>query len=232
MTQSKCQRYCAELIGTFILVFIGCGSAVFAGSQIGTIGVSAAFGVTLMLLVYIFGNISGCHLNPAVTCGLVLSKRFPAEEAGSYICMQLIGAIIAGGLLFLLAHGAPQVNVAGGLALTGFAEHSPTGCSLLAGGVLEAVATGLLVLTVLMATSSTTPAGFAGLAIGGVLFVLHLVCIPVTNASLNIARSVGVAVFYGGWALCQLWVFLVAHAVGAVVAALIARRLSSKEISL
>lgn len=230
MTQQKNQRYLAELIGTFILVFIGCGSAVFAGEQIGTIGISAAFGIALMLLVYIFGSISGCHLNPAVTFGLVLSKHFDAKEAGPYICMQLIGAIFAGGLLFLVAHGAPQANAAGGLALTGFAEHSPTGCSLLAGAALEAIATGILVLTVLLTTLGATPAGFEGLAIGGVLFALHLICIPVTNASLNIARSLGVAVFYGGWALAQLWVFVVAHASGAVVATFLASRIAPKRL--
>lgn len=213
MVRSKITCYMSELIGTFLLVFIGCGSAVFAGAQIGWLGVSVAFGLTLMVLAYILGNISGCHLNPAVTLSLVLAKRFPYKESVPYIICQFIGAILAGAVLYFLGSGAPNVHVQAGLALTGFGEHSPTGCNMMTCFLAEMISTSILVLTVLLATSKSTASGFAGIAIGSVLLVLHLVNIPITNASLNLARSVGVAVFYGGWAVQQLWLFCAAHLV-------------------
>ncbi|MDR1207955.1 MAG: aquaporin [Holosporales bacterium] len=219
---SGCKKYAAELVGTFLLVFLGCGSAVLSGGQIGWLGVSLAFGVTLTACAYIFGGISGCHLNPAVTFGLCLAKRFPSKDIGGYILFQLFGAILAGALLFVIASGAPHVNVSQGLALTGMGgEHSPTSCSFLAGFLGEMIGTFVLVLVILLATNKSVPEGFAPIAIGGTLAVLLMLLIPVTNASLNIARSFGVAIFHGGWALSQLLLFAIAQLIGATFAAIL-----------
>jgi aquaporin Z len=213
-----CKKYAAEFIGTFLLVFIGCGSAVLSGGQIGWLGVSLAFGLTLMACAYTLGGISGCHLNPAVTTGLFLAKRFPAKYVGSYIMFQMLGATLAGLLLYIIASGAPQVDVSKGLALNGMgAVHSPTDCSFLAGMLGEAVGTFILIFVIILATGQSIPA--APIAIGGTLAVLLMLLIPVTNASLNIARSFGVAIFHGGWALSQLLLFAAAQFIGAVGAA-------------
>ncbi|MDR1907236.1 MAG: aquaporin [Holosporales bacterium] len=215
-----CKKYAAELVGTFLLVFLGCTSAVLSGGQIGWLGVSLVFGLTLMASAYIFGGISGCHLNPAVTVGLCLAKRFPAKDVGGYIIFQLLGAIAAGCLLYVIAKGAPNVDVSAGLALNGMGEHSPTNCSVLAGFLGEVVGSFVLIFVILLATTKLVPDGFAPVVIGGTLSVLLMCLIPLTNGSLNVARSLGVAVFHGGWAITQLGLFLAAHFVGAVLAVL------------
>jgi aquaporin Z len=220
----ECKKYAAELVGTFLLVLLGCGSAVLSGGQIGWLGVSLAFGVTLTACAYIFGGISGCHLNPAVTIGLCIAKRFPSKDIGGYMLFQIIGAMLAGLLLYIIASGAPHVDVSAGLALTGMGgEHSPTSCSFLSGFLGEMIGTFVLVLVILLATDKSVPEGFAPIAIGGTLAVLLMFLIPVTNASLNIARSLGVAIFHGGWALSQLLLFAGAQLIGAISAALLGR---------
>ena len=215
------KRYLAEAVGTFVLVFGGCGSAVLAGDKIGFLGVSFAFGLSLLAMVYAIGPISGCHLNPAVTVGLLLSKKFAARYAGGYIVAQVVGAIVAAGVLLLIAKGLPTGYdpAVGGFAANGYGEHSPTHYSLGAACLVEIVLTGLLILTVLGATDLTAPVGFAGIPIGLVLTLIHLVGIPVTNTSVNPARSIGPAIFVGGWALDQLWLFVIAPLIGAALAA-------------
>jgi aquaporin Z len=213
-------RYLAELVGTFVLVFGGCGSAVLAGDKIGFLGVSLAFGLSLLAMVYTIGPISGCHINPAVTVGLLLSKKMEARYAAGYLVAQIVGAIVAAGVLLLIAKGLPTGYdpAVAGFAANGYGEHSPAHYSLVAALVVEIVLTAFLVLTVLGATDISAPVGFAGLPIGLVLTLIHLVGIPVTNTSVNPARSIGPAVFVGGWALEQLWLFVVAPFVGAVLA--------------
>jgi aquaporin Z len=213
------KKHVAEFIGTFLLVFVGCGSAVFAGSNIGYLGVSLAFGLTLMVCAYIFGPISGCHINPAVTIGLTLANRFHAKDVICYVCFQLLGATVAGAVLYWIASDAPNLDVKNGLALTGMGVHSPGGYSVVAGFLAEVIGTFVLVFVILLATTKDVTAGFAPIIIGTTLTVLLLVFIPVTNGSFNIARSVGVALFHGGWALAQLLIFLGAHVIAAVCAA-------------
>jgi len=214
-------RYIAEFLGTFVLVFASCGSAVLAGDKIGFLGVSLAFGLSLLAMVYAIGPISGCHINPAVTVGILMSKKLDAKYAGGYIVAQVLGAIVAAGLLLLIAKGAPggyDPSVAG-FAANGYGDHSPGHYSLLSAFLVEIVLTFFLVFTVLGATDIRAPVGFAGISIGFVLTLVHLVGIPVTNTSVNPARSIGPAIFVGGWALSQLWVFIVAPVIGAVIAA-------------
>src|SRR5256886_13968755 len=215
------KRYLAELIGTFVLVFASCGSAVLAGDKIGFLGVSLAFGFSLLAMVYAIGPISGCHINPAVTIGLLISKRMKAKDAPGYIVAQIAGAILASAILLLIVKGAPggYDPAVAGFAANGYGAHSPGHYSLLSAFVVEIVLTFLLVFTVLGATDLRAPVGFAGIAIGLVLALIHLVGIPVTNTSVNPARSIGPAVFVGGWALAQLWLFIVAPLVGAAAAA-------------
>jgi aquaporin Z len=214
-------RYIAELLGTFVLVFASCGSAVLAGDKIGFLGVSLAFGLSLLAMVYAIGPISGCHINPAVTVGLLLTKKMDPKFAGGYIAAQVVGAILAAGILLVIAQGAPggyDASVSG-FAANGYGEHSPGKYSLLSAFLVEVVLTFFLVYTVLGATDIRAPVGFAGIAIGLVLTLIHLVGIPVTNTSVNPARSIGPAVFVGGWALSQLWLFIVAPVIGAAIAA-------------
>jgi aquaporin Z len=214
-------RYLAELVGTFVLVFASCGSAVLAGDKIGFLGVSLAFGLSLLAMVYAIGPISGCHINPAVTVGIVLSKKMDAKYAAGYIVAQILGAIAASALLLLIVKGAPggyDPSVAG-FAANGYAEHSPGHYNLLSALLVEIVLTFFLVYTVLGATDIKAPVGFAGVAIGFVLTLIHLVGIPVTNTSVNPARSIGPAIFVGGWALSQLWLFIIAPLIGSVMAA-------------
>jgi len=215
------KKYLAELIGTFVLVFGGVGSAVLAGDKIGYLGVSLAFGLTLLTMAYAIGPISGCHINPAVTLGLLVTKKMDARDAPGYIVAQIIGGIVAAGLLLVIAQGA-----AGGYnpALTGFgangyAEHSPGHYNLTAALLTEVILTFFLMFTVLGSTDVKAPVGFAGIPIGLVLGLIHLVGIPVTNTSVNPARSIGPAVFVGGWALSQLWLFIVAPLIGSLIAA-------------
>lgn len=215
------KEYLAELVGTFVLVFGGVGSAVLAGSKIGYAGIAFAFGLSLLAMVYAIGPISGCHINPAVTIGLLLHRKIAARKATGYIAAQIAGSIIAAFLILIIAKGAPggyDASVAG-LGANGFGEHSPGGYSLLSAFISEVVLTMFLVLTVLGSTDNKAPVGFAGVAIGLVLTLIHLVGIPITNTSVNPARSIGPALFVGGWAVNQLWLFLVAPVVGAIVAA-------------
>jgi aquaporin Z len=214
-------KYIAELVGTFVLVFGGVGSAVLAGSHIGFEGVAFAFGLSLLAMVYTIGPISGCHINPAVTCGVFLAKKIGAKDAVMYVIFQIVGAIIAAALILFIAKGNPagyDPSVAG-LGANGYGMHSPGQYSMVAAFVAEAILTMFLILTVLGSTDIKAPVGFAGLAIGLVLTLIHLVGIPITNTSVNPARSIGPAIFVGGWAIQQLWLFIVAPLVGAVVGA-------------
>ncbi|MEK6301826.1 MAG: aquaporin Z [Acidobacteriota bacterium] len=219
---SLAKRVSAEFIGTFWLVFGGCGSAVLAaaipGVGIGYAGVALAFGLTVLTMAYAIGHISGCHLNPAVSVGLVVAKRFPASELLPYIVMQVLGAIAGAAILLIIARGKTSFDVAGGFASNGYDAHSPGLYSLLACFVAEAVLTMFFLLIILGSTDSRAPAGFAPIAIGLALTLIHLISIPVTNTSVNPARSTGPAVFVGGWALAQLWLFWVAPIVGAAIA--------------
>ena len=217
------KKYLAEVVGTFVLVFGGVGSAVLAGSHIGYLGVAFAFGLALVAMAYTIGPISGCHINPAVTVGVLIARKIGARDALFYIIAQVLGAIIASGLILVIARGVAagyDPSVAG-MGANGFGEHSPGGYSLAAAFIAEVVLTMFLVLTVLGTTDVKAPVGFAGLAIGLVLTLIHLVGIPITNTSVNPARSVGPALFVGGWALQQLWVFIVAPLLGGVVAAVV-----------
>jgi aquaporin Z len=214
-------RYAAEMFGTFVLVFAGVGTAVIAGGQVGNIGVAFAFGLALMAMVYTLGPVSGCHINPAVSFGMFLSKRLSLRDLVGYWIAQIIGAIIAAGVVLVIANGGPGGYNAGlsGLAANGFGEHSPGHYSLWAAFVAEMLLTMLLVVTVLGATDDRAPAGFAGIPIGLILTTMILCGIPVTNGSFNPARSIGPAVWVGGWAFEQLWLFILAPLAGAVLAA-------------
>jgi aquaporin Z len=212
----------AEFLGTFWLVLGGCGSAVisaaFPGVGIGLLGVSIAFGLTVLTMAYAIGHISGCHLNPAVTVGLVVGGRHPASQALPYIAAQTFGAIAGAGVLYLIASGAAGFDVSAGFASNGCGEHSPGGYSMVAGFVSEAVLTFMFLMIILGATDARAPAGFAPIAIGLGLTLIHLISIPVTNTSVNPARSTGPALFVGGWAVQQLWLFWIAPIAGAAAA--------------
>jgi aquaporin Z len=219
------KKLAAELVGTFWLVLGGCGSAVLAAAfpkvGIGLLGVALAFGLTVLTMAYAIGHVSGCHLNPAVTIGLTVARRHPASEAVPYVLAQVAGAIVGAGVLYLIASGGPGFDLAGGFASNGFGEHSPGGYSLLAGLLCEGVMTFAFLLVILGATDARAPAGFAPIAIGLCLTLIHLVSIPVTNTSVNPARSTGPALFVGGWALAQLWAFWIAPIAGALVAGVV-----------
>jgi aquaporin Z len=216
-------RYVAETFGTFWLVLGGCGSAVLAGAfpevGIGLLGVSLAFGLTVLTMAYAIGHVSGCHLNPAVSVGLWVGGRFPASQIVPYVVAQVVGAVIAGGVLYLIASGKPGFDVAAGFAANGYGEHSFGGYSLRAGLLCEVVMTMMFLLIILGATDERAPKGFAPLAIGLGLTLIHLISIPVTSTSVNPARSTGVAVYVGGWAIAQLWLFWVAPIGGACLGA-------------
>ncbi|GAA5266338.1 aquaporin Z [Acidiphilium sp. MT5] len=214
------KAYIAEMVGTFVLVLGGVGSAVLAGNHIGFLGVALAFGLSLLVMVYTIGPISGCHINPAVTFGLFLVGKFPAAKIPGYWAAQIIGAIMASALLFLIASGQPHFSaVTSGFGSNGYGARSPGHFSMAAALLTEIVMTAFLVLTVLGSTDVRAPVGFAGLAIGLVLTVIHLVSIPVDNTSVNPARSIGPALFAGAGAIDQLWLFIVAPLVGAALAA-------------
>jgi len=214
------KKFIAELMGTFVLVFGGVGSAVLAGDKIGYTGIALAFGLSLLAMVYTIGPISGCHINPAVTFGVLLSKKIDIRNATAYFVAQVAGAIFATALVLFIANGTTLgYDIARGLGANGYAEYSPGQYSLGASFVAEAVLTMFLVLTVLGATDVKAPVGFAGIAIGLVLTLIHLVGIPITNTSVNPARSIGPALFVGGWAIRQLWLFLLAPLVGAALGA-------------
>lgn len=215
-------KLAAECIGTFWLVFGGCGSAVLAAAfpnvGIGLLGVSLAFGLTVLTMAYAIGHISGCHLNPAVSFGLWAGKRFPTSDLLPYIIAQVVGGIIGAGILYLIASGKAGFDIAGGLASNGFGDHSPGKYTLLSGFVAEVVLTFMFLMIILGSTDRRAPQGFAPIAIGLGLTLIHLIGIPVTNLSVNPARSTGPAVFVGGWALQQLWLFWVAPIIGALLA--------------
>ena len=221
--QGDMRRYSAELVGTFVLVFGGVGSAVLAGDKIGALGVALAFGLSLLAMVYAIGPISGCHINPAVTVGALVARKLDGRHAVGYIVAQVVGALLAAGLLLVVANGVAggYDTAAAGFGANGYGDHSPGHYGLVAAFVVEVVLTAFLVLTVLGATDAAAPVGFAGLPIGLVLTLIHLVGIPVTNTSVNPARSIGPAVFVGGWALGQLWLFIVAPLIGAVLGAVV-----------
>jgi aquaporin Z len=227
------KQYGAEFFGTFWLVLGGCGSAVLAAAfpsvGIGLLGVSLAFGLTVLTMAFAIGHISGCHLNPAVSIGLCVGGRFPASKLLPYIVAQVLGAIVAGGVLFLIASGKAGFDVSAGFASNGFDEHSPGGYSFLAALICEVVMTMMFLIVILGATDKRAPAGFAPIAIGLCLTLIHLISIPVTNTSVNPARSTGVAVYVGGWAISQLWLFWVAPIVGAILGAIVYRVIGESE---
>jgi len=217
------KTYGAEFIGTFWLVLGGCGSAVLAASHpdrtIGILGVALAFGLTVLTMAYAIGHISGCHLNPAVSIGLWAGGRFPSSQLMPYIAAQVFGAVAAGGVLYMIASGRPGFDAATGFGANGYGAHSMGGYSLWAGLVCEVVMTMMFLIIILGATDKRAPQGFAPLAIGLGLTLIHLISIPVTQTSVNPARSTGVAVFVGGWAMAQLWMFWLAPITGAVLGA-------------
>jgi aquaporin Z len=227
------KQYGAEFFGTFWLVLGGCGSAVLAAAfphvGIGLLGVAAAFGLTVLTMAFAIGHISGCHLNPAVSIGLWAGGRFPANQLLPYIVAQVLGGIVAGGVLYVIASGAAGFDVAQGFASNGYGEHSPGKYSLLAALVCEVVMTMFFLLVILGATDKRAPAGFAPIPIGLALTLIHLISIPVTNTSVNPARSTGVALYVGDWALGQLWLFWVAPIIGAVLGALIYRWIGDEQ---
>jgi len=221
------RKFFAELIGTFWLVFGGCGSAVLAAKfpevGIGLLGVALAFGLTVLTMAYAIGHISGCHLNPAVTVGLTAGGRFPIGQVLPYIVAQVLGGILAAYILFAIASGGPGFDLSQGFAANGYAEHSPGHYSLVACFIMEVVMTMMFLFIIMGATHGNAPAGFAPLAIGLALVMIHLVSIPVTNTSVNPARSTGPALFVGGWALAQLWMFWLAPLIGGVLGGVIYR---------
>ena len=219
------KRAAAEFIGTFWLVFGGCGSAVLAAAfpnlGIGFVGVALAFGLTVLTMAFAIGHISGCHLNPAVSVGLVVGKRFPASDLLAYVAAQVAGGIAGAGVLYVIASGKAGFDLAGGFASNGYAEHSPGGYSLVACLVAEVVLTFMFLIIIQGATDRRAPQGFAPIAIGLGLTLIHLIWIPVTNTSVNPARSTGPALFVGGWAVQQLWLFWLAPIVGAAIAGVV-----------
>ncbi|MFZ0595294.1 MAG: aquaporin Z [Bryobacteraceae bacterium] len=228
------KRSVAEFIGTFWLVFGGCGSAVLAAAfpnlGIGFVGVALAFGLTQLTMCYMIGHISGAHINPAVSVGLAVAKRFPVSELPAYIVAQVLGGIAASGVLYVIASGKPGFSLAAGFASNGYGAHSPGGYSLEACLVAELVLTFMFVMIILGSTDKRVPSGFAAIAIGLGLTLIHLISIPVTNTSVNPARSTGPAVFVGGWATQQLWLFWVAPIVGAAVAGVLYPWLSRETV--
>lgn len=227
------KKYGAEFFGTFWLVLGGCGSAVLAAAfpnvGIGLLGVSLAFGLTVLTMAFAIGHISGCHLNPAVSLGLWAGGRFSSKEVLPYIVAQVLGGIVAGGVLYLIAAGKASFNLSAGFASNGYGAHSPGGFSLLAALITEVIMTMMFLLVILGATDKRAPQGFAPIAIGLCLTLVHLISIPVTNTSVNPARSTGVAVFVGGWAISQLWLFWVAPIIGGILGAVIYRLIGSEK---
>ena len=227
------KKYAAEFVGTFWLVLGGCGSAVIGAAfpelGIGHLGVALAFGLTVLTMAFAIGHISGCHLNPAVSIGLWAGGRFPAKELLPYIVAQVIGGIVAGGVLYLIASGKAGFELSGGFASNGYGEHSPGGYSMVAALVAEIVMTMMFLIIILGATDKRAPKGLAPVAIGLGLTLIHLISIPVTNTSVNPARSTGVAVFVGDWAVAQLWLFWVAPIIGGVLGAVVYKFIGSEE---
>jgi len=223
------RKYIAEFIGTFALVFIGCSSAVIAGSHIGYLGIAFAFGLTLLVMVYAIGGISGCHVNPAVTIAMFVGMKIKAKDAIGYIIVQCIGAIVAAGILWLIAQGHSGYSLAiNGLGQNGYGALSPGGYSLAACFIAELVLTGIFVFVIFASTSTYVPKGFAGIPIGFSLLFIHIVGIPITGTSVNPARSLGPAIIVGGEALTQVWLFWLAPIIGGILAAILWRYLFAK----
>jgi aquaporin Z len=227
------KRLAAEFLGTFWLVLGGCGSAVLAAAfptlGIGFVGVSLAFGLTLLTMAFAIGHISGCHINPAVTVGLVTGGRFPARELVPYVVAQVLGGIAAAAVLYVIASGRAGFDLSAGFASNGYGDHSPGGYSLLSCLVTEVVMTFIFLIVILGSTDARAPKGFAAIPIGLALTLIHLISIPVTNTSVNPARSTGPAIFVGGWALGQLWLFWLAPIVGAALAGVVYRWFESED---
>src|SRR5215210_6089392 len=226
------RKYTAEAIGTFWLTFAGCGSAVIAAGfpqvGIGLLGVSLAFGLTVLTMAYAIGHVSGCHLNPAVTVGLAAGGRFPTKDIAPYVVSQLVGAVIAAAILYAIASGSPDFDLAKGFASNGYGEHSPGKYTLFSGFMAEVVLTMMFLFIIMGATHGKAPVGFAPLAIGLGLTLINLVGIPITNTSVNPSRSTGPALVVGGWALAQLWMFWVAPLIGGVLGGVLYRWLSEE----
>ena len=224
------KRYAAEFCGTLALVLMGCGSAVIAGEYIGFVGISFAFGLTVLAMVYAIGNISGCHINPAITVAMLAAGKMKGTDALSYIIAQCLGAIAGAGILWAIASGNADFSLAQtGLGQNGYGSHSPAGYSLQASFLAEVVLTALFLFVIFGSTSEKAPKGFAGLSIGLTLVLIHLVSIPITGTSVNPARSLGPAVFVGDWALSQLWLFWVAPILGALIAGYLYRWLGDQK---
>ncbi len=227
------KKYAAEFFGTFWLVFAGIGTALFAARfpevGVGFIGVGLAFGLTLLTMGYAIGHISGCHINPAVSVGMWLAGRFPAKDVLPYIISQLLGAIVAGGLLYLIASGRAGFDAAAGFASNGYAEHSPGGYSMQSALIMEIIMTMVFVFVILGASDKRAPKGFLPIAMGLCLTLIHLASIPISNTSVNPARSTATAIFEGGWALSQLWLFWVAPVVGGALAAYVYRYIGGSD---
>src|ERR1700757_2869513 len=225
------KRAAAEFFGTFWLVFGGCGSAVLAAAfpnlGIGFLGVALAFGLTVLTMAYAIGHISGCHLNPAVTVGLAVGRRFPTQDIVPYVVSQVVGAVVASAILYAIASGAPDFSLAKGFAANGYGEHSPGHYGLVSGFIAEVVLTMMFLFIIMGSTHGKAPVGFAPIAIGFGLTLIHLVGIPITNTSVNPARSTGPALFVGGWALAQLWLFWVAPLIGGAIGGIVYRWLTS-----
>lgn len=214
-------KYVAELIGTMVLVLVGCGSAVIAGGYIGFLGIAFAFGVAVLVMVYTIGPVSGCHINPAITISMFVIGKINAKDTLFYVIFQIIGAIIGAGVLYIIANGLEGYSTAvNGLGQNGYGIHSPGKYSMVSGIVAEVVFTAIFLFVILGSTHKNAPSGFAGIAIGLSLFLIHIVVIPITGTSVNPARSIGPALFVGGDALVQLWVFIVAPIVGGIIGAL------------
>jgi aquaporin Z len=226
------RKYAAEAIGTFWLVFGGVGSALLAAAfpdlGIGFLGVAIAFGLTVVTMAYAIGHISGCHLNPAVTIGLVAGGRFPARDVPGYVIAQVVGGVVAAVVLYIIVSSGPAFNPDGGFASNGYGEHSPGKYPMIAGFIIEVVLTAVFLFVIMGSTSASAPAGFAPLAIGLCLTLIHLIGIPVTNTSVNPARSTASALFGGGWAMAQLWMFWVAPILGGVIGAVVYRWLNKE----
>ena len=222
------KRYLAEAVGTFWLVLGGCGTAVFAAKHVGVLGVAIAFGLTVVTMAYAIGHISGCHLNPAVTVGLVVGGRFPGKDLLPYVVAQCIGGVIAAALILTIAGDTKTgYDLAGGLASNGYGDHSPDGYGMVAGLITEIVMTAIFLVVILGATDRLAASGMAGLAIGLCLTLIHLISIPITNTSVNPARSLGPALMVRGWALGQLWLFIVGPIAGAAIGAILYRTIAT-----
>lgn len=220
---SLVNKLIAEVFGTMVLVLFGCGSAVIAGDHIGFLGISLAFGFSVLIMAYTIGGVSGCHINPAVTVGLTVGGKFPAKDVVPYVLAQCVGALIGAGILYAIATGKAGAEAITNLGQNGFGGQSPDKYSMMSGLIAEVALTAIFIFVILGSTSVLSPAGFAGIAIGIALVVIHLVGIPITGTSVNPARSLGPAVFIGGEALAQLWLFWVAPLIGAVVGAVMWR---------